>query len=179
MFTHLLKFLLTLGICFRIGHFKAFKRIHDGLRNDQVCVFLIIGRDNIPGSCRLTGGIQASLIGLHIFFPIFPLLYIVRAYFPILCWIIYAFKKSTTLFFFGKMQKKFNDPCPIIIKMFFQVPDGTITLLPNGLWIQEVPRHLFCLKDLRMYPCYQHFLIIRTVEYADLSTLRKVPGCAP
>ena len=83
-----------LGIC----HLKFIKRIQDNLGNNQPGIVLIIGGNGIPGCMMGAGRIEASLISLHVILPVFPLVNVREAEFPVLLRLINALEKALSLF---------------------------------------------------------------------------------
>ena len=53
--------------------------------------------------------------------------------------------------------------------MVFQIHDGTIPFLPDGLFVAQLFRKSLAAENLRMYPNDKHLLVIGTIEYADLA----------
>src|ERR1035437_2624383 len=82
-----------LGVC----HFKRIERIQNDLGNDQPGIFLIIGGNDVPGRVMGAGRAQASLIGLQVMLPMFPLVSVREAEFPILVRLINALEESFSL----------------------------------------------------------------------------------
>lgn len=68
-----------LGIC----HLKVFERIKNNSGDDQPGVLLVIGWNDLPGcvmgACRL----QAILVSLRVMLPVFPLVNVHQAEFPV------------------------------------------------------------------------------------------------
>ena len=85
---------------FGIGHLKSVKRIQDNLGNDQPGILLIIGGNDVPGRVMGAGRGQASLISLHVVVPVFPLVNIREAEFPVLLRIIDTREETIPLFAF-------------------------------------------------------------------------------
>ena len=81
-----------------IRHLKFIERIQDNLGNNQPGILLIIGGNNIPGSVMGAGRVQASLISLHVILPVFPLVNIREAEFPVFVRLINALEESLSLF---------------------------------------------------------------------------------
>src|ERR1039458_10227796 len=82
-----------LGIC----HFKRIERIENNLGNNQPGIFLIIGGNDVPGRVLGASRGQASLISLRVMLPVFPLVNVRDAEFPILLWLIHALEESLSL----------------------------------------------------------------------------------
>src|ERR1035441_5569443 len=123
-----------LGIC----HLKFFERIKDNPGNNQPGILLIIGGNDVPrrvmGACR----VQASLISLHVLHPVFPLMNICEAEFPVLVRFIDALEESLSLFFLRKVEEYLDGPRSVTVKVFLHVHDGTIPLLPDGLLVEQL-----------------------------------------
>ena len=120
-----------LGIC----HLKFIERIQDNLGNNQPGIFLIIGGNDIPGRVMGAGRGQASLISLHVMLPVFPLVNIREAEFPVFVRLINALEESLSLFVLRQVKEDLDDPRAVTVEMLLQVHDGTIPLLPNRLLV--------------------------------------------
>ena len=72
-----------------------------------------------------------------------------------------------------KMQKHFDGSRSVAVKVFFQIHDGAIPLLPDVLFVAQFLRQALAAKNLRMHPNHQHFLVIRAVKYPDPPAFRK------
>ena len=112
-----------------IGHFKFIKRIKNNLGNNQPGIFLIIGGNDVPRRVMGAGCGQAILISLHVMLPVFPLVNVSEAEFPVLVRLINAFEESLSLFVFRQMEEKFDDPGAVAVKM----------ISPNPRWNDTGP----------------------------------------
>src|ERR1035438_5193555 len=117
-----------LGIC----HLKFIERIQDNLGNNQPGILLIVGGNDVPGRVMGACRVQASLLSLHVMLPVFPLVDVREAEFPILVRLINATEESLSLLFLRKVEEYFDGPRSVTIKVAFQVHDGAIPLLPDG-----------------------------------------------
>src|ERR1039457_1411674 len=163
------------GIC----HLEFIERIQDNLGNNQPGIFLVVGRNNVPGRVMGAGGVQAGLICLHVMLPVFPLVNVGEAEFPVLVRMIDALEESLALFFLRKVEKYFDDPRSVAIQVALQVHDGAIALLPDGFRVAQLFRKPLAEENLRMHPHNQHLFVIGTIEDADLPAFRKPAGGAP
>ena len=120
---------------FGIGHLKFVKRIQDNLGNDQPGILLIIGGNDVPGRVMGAGRGQASLISSHVMLPVLPLVNVRDAEFPVLVRLINALEESLSLLCFRQVQEEFDDPGAIAVEVVFQIHDGTIPLLPEGILV--------------------------------------------
>ena len=81
------------------------KRIKDNLGDDQPCILLIVGGDDVPrrmvSACRM----EAIFVGAHVALPIFPLVNVGGAELPVLVWLIDARKESLSLLLVRQVQK--------------------------------------------------------------------------
>src|ERR1017187_3208948 len=100
--------------------------------NNQPGILLIVGGNDVPGRVMGACRVQASLISLHVMLPVFPLVDVREAEFPILVRLINATEESLSLLFLRKVEEYFDGPRSVTIKVAFQVHDGAIPLLPDG-----------------------------------------------
>ena len=105
----------------------------------------------MPG--RMTGACrgQASLISLDIMLPVVPLINVREAEFPVFVRLINALDESLPLLVLRQVKEKFHDPGAVAVEMLLQVHDGTIPLLPNRLFVQQLIREPLTMKNLRMH----------------------------
>jgi hypothetical protein len=103
---------------------------------------------------------QAIFISLHVMLPVFPLVDVREAEFPILVGLINAFEESFSLFVFRQVQEKFDDARAIAMQVLLQIRDGKIPLFPDGLFVAQFFRQPLAAKNLWMHPDDQHFLVI-------------------
>src|ERR1019366_4034720 len=129
----------------------------------------------MTSTCRM----KAILVGLHIVLPVFPLVNVGGAEFPVLIWLIDALKESPSLLIVGKVEEYLDNARSVAMKMLFEVHYGAIPLLPNILLVAQLFGQPLGAKNLRMHANNQHFLVIRTVEDADPAAFRKSARSAP
>src|SRR5665213_3021560 len=122
---------------------------------------------------------QASLVGLDIMRPVFPLVNVSEAEFPVLVRLIDALQESLSLFMLRQVKKKLNDPGAATVEMFLQIHDGLIPVLPNCFLFDQLVRHSLALKNFRMDANDQHVLVIGTIENADSPAFRQMTARAP
>jgi len=77
------------------------------------------------GAC----GVQALLISPRIMPPVFPLVNVRDAEFPVLLRLINAFKKALSLFVFRQMEEELDDLGAVTVEMLLQVHDRAIGCL--------------------------------------------------
>ena len=106
-----------------IRHLKFIKRIKNNAGNNQPGIFLIIGGNDEPRRVSGAGRVQAIFISLYVMFPVFSLVNVSEAEFPVLVRLINAFEESSSLFVFRQVQKKFNDRRAVTMEMFLQIHD--------------------------------------------------------
>jgi hypothetical protein len=92
--------------CLRICHLKVIERIKNNLRDDQPGILLVIGGNDVPmrmvGTCR----VEALLISLHVLLPVFPLVNVRQAEFPVLVGHIDTLEKPLSLFVLRKVEEE-------------------------------------------------------------------------
>lgn len=91
----------------------------------------------------------------------------------------YRIEKALSLLFLGKVQKELDDPCAIAMEMLLQVDDGTISLLPDRLIVDQPIREPLASENLRMRADNQHLLVVGSVEDTDPAAFRQALGRAP
>ena len=119
---------------------SSLKRIEDNLGNNQPGILLVIGGHDIPGRVRGAGRAQAILIRLHVMLPVFPLLHIRQAEFPVFVRLINARAEAFPLFVFGQVEEEFDDLRAVTVEMLLQIHDGAVALLPNSLFVEQAHR---------------------------------------
>ena len=85
----------------------------------------------MPRRMLSAGRGQAVLISLLVMLPVFPLVNVREAEFPVLVRLINTFEKSLSLLFLRQVQEKFDDPRAIAMEVLLQIHDGAIPLLPE------------------------------------------------
>ena len=63
--------------------------------------------------------------------PEFPLLDVGQAEFPVLFGLVDAREKALALLLLRKVEEEFDDARPVGVKMFLQIRDRTITVVPD------------------------------------------------
>lgn len=89
--------------------------------------------------------------------PIFPLVNVHAAKFPIFARLINAFAESFALFTFRQVQGAFDDLGAVSIQALLQILDGLIPLLSNSFFVAQPIRQHLAVKHFRMHPDDQHF----------------------
>jgi len=84
---------------------------------------LVIGGNGIPGRVMGAGGIQAILVSRHVMLPIFPLVNIRAAEFPVLVRLIDTVEKSLPLFILRQMEEDLHNLRAVPVEMLLQVHD--------------------------------------------------------
>jgi hypothetical protein len=92
--------------------------------------------------------------------PVFPLVNIREAEFPVLVELINAFEESLPLFGLRQVKEDLDDPGAVPMEVILQVHYGTIPLLLNRLFVAQFFRKPLAAQNLRMHPNNQHFLVI-------------------
>jgi hypothetical protein len=82
----------------RVVHLHAFHPVYNQLTDDKSHVFLVIGRNDVPGSVGGGCGVDGILVGVLVFIPKPPLLYICFGKLPVFGGAVYA---SQEAFFFA------------------------------------------------------------------------------
>jgi hypothetical protein len=91
---------------FGIGHFKIIEHIKDNSGNYQPGIVFIIGGNDVPRGVMSAGRLQTILVSLHVVVPIFPLVNVSQAEFPVLVLFVDALKESLSLFALRQVEKK-------------------------------------------------------------------------
>ena len=162
-----------------IRHLESLERIEDNSGNNQPGVLFIISGNNIPGRVMGAGRVQAILKGLSVAFPIFPLVNVREAEFPVLIRLINAFEEAPSLFVLRQMEEELDDTGAITMEMLLQVHDRTIPFLPNGFLVAQLFRKAFVAENLGMHPNDENFLIVGTIEDGDPPAFGKPVRGAP
>ena len=102
-----------LGIC----HLKIIERINHNLGNNQPCILLIIGGNNVPRRVTSASRVQASLKSLRLILPVFPLVNVREAEFPVLVRFVNAIEEALSLFVLRQMKKELNDLGAVTVEM--------------------------------------------------------------
>ena len=98
-------------------------------------------------ACR----VQALLVSFHVTLPVFPLVNVRKAKFPVLVRLVDSIEEAFSLLVFREVEEDFDDPGAVTVEMFLQMHDGTITLLPNALLVAQRFRKLLVAENLRMH----------------------------
>ena len=70
--------------------------------------------------------LEASFISVHVVFPVFPLMNVREAEFPVFIRLIDALQEALSLFLFRQMKEYFERPGSVVIKVALQARDGAI-----------------------------------------------------
>ena len=107
----------------RVRHLEFSERIQHDLRDDQTCVLLVVGGNDVPRSMISACRMKAIRVDLYVLLPIFPLVNVGGAELPVLVWLIDALKESLSLLFARKVEEYFDNARPGAMKMLFQIHD--------------------------------------------------------
>src|SRR5580658_9054740 len=77
------------------------------------------------------------------------------------------------------MEEYFNGPRSVAIEVALQVHNGAIALVPDGLLVAQLFGKSFAAENLRMHSNDEHFLVVGTIEDADLPAFGKPERRAP
>ena len=91
-----LQFRTSLRRGFGPCHFEIFERIEDDAGDDEPGVLFAVCGNDVPGCVMGACGVQACLIGLRVILPVFPLMNIREAEFPVLLRLVDAVDESLT-----------------------------------------------------------------------------------
>ena len=91
------------------------ERIKDNPRNNQSGILLIVGGNDVPGRVMGTCRAQTGPISLHVMLPVFPLVNVREAEFPVLIGLINSLEESPSLFFLGEMEEYLDSPRSVAI----------------------------------------------------------------
>src|ERR1017187_74229 len=123
--------------------------------------------------------VKAVFVGLHVVFPIFPLVNVGDAEFPALLLPFDAGEEALSLFFVREVEEYLDGLGAIAMKMLFQINDGVKSLLPDVLLVAQLLGESLAAENVRMHANDQHLFVIRTVEDSDAAAFRKLAYCAP
>src|ERR1700679_853493 len=98
-----LQFLSTLLRGLRICHLETLERVEDNTGHNEPRVVLIIGGNGVPRRVTCAGRVQAILIRFHVMLPVFSLVIVRGADFPVFVGHVDARKKAFALFFVRKV----------------------------------------------------------------------------
>ena len=127
------------------------------------------------GACR----VQAILIGFPVLVPVFPFVNVRETELSILVRLVDAREEPLALLFPRKVKEYLEGSRSIAIEVALQVHHRAIALLPDVLLVTQLLRKSLVAQKLWMYPNNQHFLVIRTIEDADLPALGEAPRRTP
>jgi len=99
----------------------------------------------IMGACR----VEAFLIRIHITLPEFSLLNIRKANFPVLFRLVLR-----------EVEEEPNDAGSVVMKMFFQIHDRTISAVPDLLVVMRRVLDCFAAENLGMRTDNQHLFVV-------------------
>lgn len=94
-------------------HLQVIESIQDNLGDDQTRIFLIIGRNDVPMRVMGAGRFQARLISVHVILPVFALVNVRGAEFPVVLRFINALKEALSLFVLRKVEKNLMIRVPL------------------------------------------------------------------
>src|SRR5665647_1751363 len=111
------------ALCARLGvsHFESFERIEHNLRHNQPNVFLVVGRNDIPGCIPGACRTEAFLIRLHVLLPEFSLLNIRKPEFPVLFRLIDALKETLSLLLLREVEEKLDDAGSVTVEVSLHI----------------------------------------------------------
>ena len=95
-----------------------------------------------------------------------------------LCRLFQAFEEAVFLLLFRDVQEEFAYDHPVARQVVFEIADVFVALLPEVL-SEEHARELLFFDELRMHTDHEHFLVVRTVEYADAAAVGQDLHAAP
>ena len=102
-----------------------------------------------------------------------------KAEFPVLFRFVDTRQKALSLFLVREVEEELDDAGSIDVKMFLQIHDRTIPVVPDLLVVMRRVRDRFAAENFGMHANDQHFLVIGSVENADLPAFRQIAGGAP
>ena len=70
------------------------------------------------------------------------------------------------------MEKYLDDVRAVEVEVGFEVLDGTVSLVPDRLFVPLFLGKCLVAKILRMHPDDQHLFVVRTIEDPDSPPLR-------
>jgi len=100
--------------------------------------------------------------------PVFPLVNIREAEFPVLVRLIDAREESLSLFFLRKVEKDLDGSRSVPIQVGFEIHDRTIPLIPDVFLVAQLFRKPLAAENLWVHPNHQYFFVIGAIEYADV-----------
>src|SRR5208283_2983206 len=164
---------------FGIRHSKSFERIEDDPGNDQLGIPLVIGGYDVPRGHACACRAQTFLISLRVLLPVFPLLYVRHAEFPVLLRLIDAREKALSLLLLGQMQVELDDAGSIAGEVLLQPHDGAIAIEPDRLAMARGVGEAFAAEDFGVHANDEHLLVMRSIEDSDPAALGQIAGGAP
>ncbi len=162
-----------------IRHLEVSHRIYDDLGDDKSRVVFVVGGDDVPRRMLSAGCTKAISVGFHILLPVFPLVNVGDAEFPVLVRHIDAGKEPLSLFFVREVEEYLDGLGAIAMEMLLHVHNGLKPLLPDVLLVAQLLGESLAAENVRMHANDQHLFVIRTVEDADAAAFRKLAYCAP
>ena len=135
MFPDGLQFRAPLWARFGPGHFQILECIENDAGNDEPGILFAVCGNDVPGRVMRAGCVQACLIGLHIILPVFPLVNVGKAEFPVLVRFIDACEESFSLLLLREVKEYLHDSRSVPVQMFFHLHDGAIPPFPDGLLV--------------------------------------------
>jgi hypothetical protein len=129
----------------------------------------------VMSACRM----EATLVSLHVVFPVVPLVNVCGAELPVLFRLIDALKESLSLLIVRKVQEYLDDLRTVAMKVFLQINDRAIPLYPNVLVVAQLLGEPLAAEKFRVHSNDEHLLVVGTVEDADPSAFGKAASGAP
>jgi len=83
------------------------------------------------------------------------------------------------LLILGQVEENLDDHGAIAVEVRLQVPDGFEPIVPEGFFAPMGTGETFPLEEIGVHPDDEDFLIVGTVENADVAPLRKAAGRPP
>ena len=91
------------------------------MRDDEPCVLLIIGGDDVPRRMMSACSAKAILVNLRVVFPVFPLVNVRGAELPVLVGFVDPGKKSLPLLRARQVEKNLDDFGAVAMEVLLQV----------------------------------------------------------
>jgi hypothetical protein len=111
--------------------------------------------------------------------PVFSLVNVRKAEFPVLLRLINAIEESLSLLPLRQVKEELDDPGAVSVEMLLQVRDGAIPVLPKVVLIDQLIWKPLAAENLRMHANHEHLLVVGTIEDADPPAFRQTAGRAP
>src|SRR5690606_9277245 len=102
-----------------------------------------------------------------------------RGELPVLLRTVYAIIETFALLLLRHVQEELQDRRAVARQVTLEGVDVLVAVLPELLAVRVCTGHILSMDQLGMHPGYQHFLVVRTIEYPDPSTLGQVHHAPP